>query len=95
MDFFTGNRDGKYAAGADGTWRLTLPELFRSEGGNYAAGWDLQSVVMKNIKDNWIQLGMGVILIPVAAKTVSKLIRKPVILPVNRILKSINLDVKV
>jgi hypothetical protein len=95
MDFFTGNRDGKYAAGADGTWRLTLPELFRSEGGNYAAGWDLQSVVMKNIKDNWIQLGMGVILIPVAAKTVSKLIRKPIILPANRMLKSVGLDVKV
>jgi hypothetical protein len=50
---------------------------------------------MKNIKDNWIQLGMGVILIPVAAKTVSKLIRKPIILPANRMLKSVGLDVKV
>jgi hypothetical protein len=99
MDFFTGNRDGVYRAGSDGSMRLTLPELFGagkiSAGGNYSAGWDLQSVIMKNIKDNWVQLGMGVILIPVAAKTVTKLIRKPVILPVNRILKSINLDVKV
>ena len=99
MDFFTGNRDGRYVAGRDGSYRLTLPELFGagalSAGGTYGGDLDLQSVITNNIKSNWIQLGMGVILIPVAANVVTKLIRKPVILPVNRILKSINLDVKV
>ena len=40
-------------------------------------------------------MAVGVILIPVAAKTITKLIRKPVILPANRMLKSVGLDVKV
>jgi len=50
---------------------------------------------MKNLKDNWFQMTMGVVLIPVVAKTATKLIRKPVILPANRMLKSVGLDVKV
>ena len=99
VDFATGRRDGKYVAGADGSVRLTLPELLGvgsvKFGGNYATGYDLQSVLMKNFKENWAQMAMGVILIPVAFKTASKLIRKPVILPANRMLKSVGLDVKI
>jgi hypothetical protein len=99
MDFFTGRTDGVFKAGTDGSLRLTLPELLGSGpggiGGNYAQGYDLQSVLMKNIKDNWVQMAMGVVLIPVIAKTATKLIRKPVILPANRMLKSVGLDVKV
>ena len=99
MDFFTGKTDGVYKAGADGSTRLTLPELLGSGrikfGGNYGTGYDLQTVLMKNLKDNWLQMAMGVVLIPVVAKTATKLIRKPVILPANRMLKSVGLDVKV
>ena len=99
MDFFTGRTNGKYIPGADGSTRLTLPELFGAGpggiGGNYSTGYDLQSVLMKNLKDNWLQMAMGVVLIPVVAKTATKLIRKPVILPANRMLKSVGLDVKV
>ena len=40
-------------------------------------------------------MAVSVVLIPVAAKTITKLIRKPVILPANRMLKSVGLDVKV
>ena len=99
MDFFTGRTDGIYKPGTDGSLRLTLPELLGAGpggiGGNYAPGYDLQSVLMKNIKENWVQMAMGVVLIPVIAKTATKLIRKPVILPANRMLKSVGLDVKV
>ena len=99
MDFFTGRTDGVYKPGADGSTRLTLPELFGAGpggiGGNYGSGYDLQSVLMKNLKENWLQMAMGVVLIPVFAKTATKLIRKPVILPANRMLKSVGLDVKV
>ena len=99
IDFATGRRDGKYVAGADGSTRLTLPELLGvgsvNFGGNYGSGYDLQSVLMKNFKENWATMAVGVILIPVAAKTITKLIRKPVILPANRMLKSVGLDVKV
>ena len=98
-DFVTGRQDGVYRAGSDGSLRLTLPELLGRNniklGGNYGAGYDLQSVVMKNFKDNWVQIAMGVVFIPVAVKTASKLIRKPVILPANRMLKSVGLDVKI
>jgi len=99
MDFVTGKKDGVYRAGADGSMRLTLPELFGAgnlkAGGNYGGDWDLQSVIMDNIKTNWVQLGMGIILIPVVANVATKLIRKPIILPANRMLKSVGLDVKV
>jgi len=99
MDFVTGKRDGRYVAGSDGSMRLTLPELFGvgnlKAGGTYGGDWDLQSVITDNIKKNWVQLGVGIILIPVAANVVSKLIRKPIILPANRMLKSVGLDVKV
>jgi hypothetical protein len=99
VDFATGRRDGVYRAGSDGSLRLTLPELLGvggiKLGGNYGAGYDLQSVLMKNFKENWAQIAMGVVFIPVAVRTASKLIRKPVILPANRMLKSVGLDVKI
>ena len=87
--------DGVFKAGADGSVRLTLPELLgvgsAKFGGNYASGYDLQSVLMKNFKDNWAQIAMGVIFIPVAANVIQKVIRKPVILPANRMLKQVGL----
>tara|TARA_B110000459_G_C16359170_1_gene380168 strand:- start:86 stop:403 length:318 start_codon:yes stop_codon:yes gene_type:complete len=99
VDFATGRRDGKYAAGSDGSTRLTLPELLGRGniklGGNYGTGYDLQGVLMQNFKDNWVQIAMGVVFIPVAANVAMKLVRKPVILPANRMLKSLNLDVKI
>ena len=99
IDFATGRRDGVYRAGSDGSMRLTLPELLGVGGiplgGNYSTGYDLQSVLKENFQKNWAQIAMGVIFIPVIAKTATKLIRKPVILPANRMLKSLNLDVKI
>tara|TARA_B100000767_G_C19613275_1_gene470783 strand:+ start:564 stop:896 length:333 start_codon:yes stop_codon:yes gene_type:complete len=104
VDFVTGRRDGVYRAGSDGAARLTLPELIGygsiKTGGNYGAnpatGYDgLVETLTTNFKANWGQIAMGVILIPVAIKTASKLIRKPVILPANRMLKSVGLDVKI
>ena len=56
VDFFTGRTDGKFLAGADGTLRLTLPELLGlgkgGIGGNYGVGYDLQTAVMTNLKKN-------------------------------------------
>ena len=99
MDFFTGNRDGVYRAGSDGSTRLTLPELIGwgsiKAGGNYSAGNDLQSVLTANLKANWVQIAIGVVGIPIAANVAMKLIRKPIILPANRMLKNVGLDVKI
>ena len=99
MDFVTGRRDGKYVAGADGSYRLTLPELLgvgKGDIGGVFYKTNLSEVLMYNFKANWVQIGMGVLFIPVAANVITKVIRKPVILPANRMLKSFGLkDVKV
>ena len=64
-------------------------------GGKYVAyGDNLQNTIKSNLEDNWVSMLAGVVLIPVVAKSVVKLIRKPVILPANRMLKSTGLDVK-
>ena len=55
----------------------------------------ISEVLMDNIKKNWLPLMVGVVGIPVAVKVGMKLIRKPIILPANRMLKSVGLDVKV
>jgi len=98
-DFITGQKDGKFVAGADGSYRLTLPELLGVGKGNIGGVFyqtTLSEVMMKNFKANWVQIGMGVLFIPVAANVITKVIRKPVILPANRMLKSFGLkDVKV
>jgi hypothetical protein len=100
IDFFTGRRDGVYRAGSDGGDRLTLPELIGwgsiKTGGNYGANpqsgyGSLTETLETNFKENWGQIAMGVIFIPVAANIIQKVIRKPVILPANRLLKSVGL----
>ena len=99
-DFLTGRQDGKYNAGGDGSYRITAPELLGlggrdGFGGTYASNLDFQKVVTHNLKSNWAQIAMGVVFIPIVANTAMKLIRKPVVLPANRMLKSVGLDVKV
>ena len=65
-------------------------------GGKYVSyGDSLVNTIKSNIEDNWVSMLAGVVLIPVVARSVTKLIRKPVILPANRMLKSVGLDVKV
>ena len=58
-------------------------------------GNPISEVFMDNIKANWLPLMVGVVGIPIIAKVATKLIRKPIILPANRMLKSVGLDVKV
>ena len=99
VDFFTGRRDGKYVAGADGSERLTLPELLGlagkgGVGGTYSAGMSFQDVLIDNFKKNAVPMIATIVLAPVVANMATKALRKPVILPANRMLKSTGLDVK-
>ena len=65
-------------------------------GGKYISyGDSLANTIKSNLEDKLGFNGRRCCLIPVVAKSVSKLIRKPVILPANRMLKSAGLDVKV
>jgi len=100
-DFMTGQMNGQYKAGADGSFRLTLPELLGIAGrgglgGTYGSGYNLQSVLTKNIKDNGMQTLGTVVLAPVAFKMARKFLSKPIINPANRILRSVGItEVKV
>ena len=98
-EFVTGRVNGSFKPGADGSSVLTLPELLGAGpggfGGNFSTGYSLQSVLKTNLSNNWMQIAVGVIGIPIIANVAMKLIRKPVILPANRMLKSVGLDVKI
>ena len=98
-EFVTGRVNGSFRPGADGSSVLTLPELLGAGpgglGGNFSTGYSLQSVLKTNLSNNWMQIAVGVVGIPIIANVAMKLIRKPVILPANRMLKSVGLDVKI
>lgn len=102
MEFITGRVNGQYKPGADGSSVLTLPELLGAGpggvGGNYGSspGFDsLGAVLTTNFKRNAFKMGVAVVMIPVIANVATKILRKPVILPANRMLKSVGLkDVK-
>ena len=99
IDFFTGRTDGVYKAGMDGTWRITLPEILgigsANAGGNYAKGWDFGRVVTSNLKKSFPMVVGTIILAPMVANVMKKSLAKPVIRPMNRLLKDTGLNVKV
>jgi len=92
MDFFTGRRDGKYVAGNDGSWRITLPEFFTGLNiASTASGGTLGGVLNYNFKKNGFAMVSTVVLTPMVANVAKKVLRKPVLTPANRLLKTIGL----
>jgi hypothetical protein len=73
--------------------QITLKELFSGSQDRHSD--TIMEAVTANLKGNWLQLTAGVVGIPILVNTVSKLVRKPIILPMNRMLKKSGLDVKV
>ena len=99
MDFFTGNRDGTYRAGSDGAMRVTLPEMIK--GINTGTGtWNakhgsaLGPILAENFSKNWWDMSVAVIGAPIAVKMAKKVLRKPILTPLNKIIKQTGLDVK-
>jgi hypothetical protein len=71
---------------------ITLRELFA---GKQTSGQSINDAVTQNFKANWLPMTVAVVGIPIVANVATKLLRKPVILPANRMLKSVGLkDVK-
>lgn len=100
VEFLTGRVNGKFRPGSDGSSVLTLPELIGigpgGIGGNYGPGrGPLSAEVSMNLKNGGGKMLAGIILIPIAANVLTKVLRKPVLLPANRMLKAVGLDVKV
>ena len=100
VEFATGNTNAPNggAYGADGASIISLPELLGiggvKFGGNYGSS-SLMKELEKNFRANWGSIAVGVIGIPILANVAMKLIRKPIILPANRMLKNVGLDVKI
>ena len=99
IEFFT-SKDG-----GGSSFVVTLPELIDGirggTGGVYgptAATYGIdqtpQAVMMRNLKKNAVPLAISIIAIPAIAKVATKVLRKPMILPANRMLKASGLDVK-
>jgi hypothetical protein len=100
VEFMTGRVNGSYNPGGDGGSIITLPELLGAKGrnlggtyGGYATGFF--DAVGKNAKGNMGQLAFTMIAIPVLAKVATKVLRKPVLNPANKLIKMTGLDVKV
>ena len=71
---------------------VTLKELTQMR---QTSGQSIPSALMGNIQANWLPLTISVIAIPVVAKVAKKALRKPLLTPVNRLLKQTGLGVKV
>ena len=100
MDFVTGRQNGVYNAGADGSLRLTIPELLKgintgSGSWNKEHGEALGPIISRNFSDNMASILFAVIGAPIAVKMAKKVLRKPVLTPLNKIIKQTGLDVKV
>ena len=81
-----------FPGGQNNSWELTLPELVnRAMGGSggisstYEGG--LPGIMKRNLKQNGIKMAASAVLIPVGFKFATKLLRKPVITPMNKLLK--------
>ena len=102
VEFLTGRINGVYKPGADGSQNITLPELLGAGPGGFggrfagAAGvYDsLGNTLKTNISQNAVPMAMAVIGIPIAVKVATKVLRKPIIQPANKLLKMTGLDVK-
>jgi len=95
----TGRVDGQYKPGRDGSWTITLPELLGAGpggiGGTYASNvGGFMGAVSHNFKSNWMPMAVAVLGIPIAAKVATKVLRKPVLNPANKLIKMTGLDVK-
>ena len=96
FDFVTGRFKGNFRPGRDGTTRFTLPGLFVGE--TFTAGSSVQSVtdaVRYNFKKNMMPMLGTILLTPIIAKVGKSVLGKPVLRPLNKIIKSTGLDVKV
>ena len=87
------NDAGWSQSGDNHAMAITLRELFKGSQNRHST--TVMSAITQNLKGNWLQLTAGVVGIPILVNTVSKLVRKPIILPMNRMLKKSGIDVKV
>jgi len=75
---------------------ITLQEMLAGkQAGSSSTGAPIGEAIMDNLKENWLPLTASIVGIPAAAKVATKMLRKPILTPLNRVIKSTGLDVKV
>ena len=84
-----GGSSGWQQTGDPHSTLITLQEIFA--GSQTGSGISINNAIMKNIKANWLPMTVAVVGIPIVANVATKLLRKPVILPANRMLKSVGI----
>jgi hypothetical protein len=76
--------------------RITLKELMTGWNKHYGRSENEFQLAWKNIQNNWIGLAIGMIGTPIAFKVAKKVLRKPILTPLNKAVKMAGLnDVKV
>jgi len=73
--------------------QITLMEVL--QGSQIRHGDSIGKALSTNLKNNAVPLAFAVIGIPVIAKVATKVLRKPILTPMNRMIKMTGLDVKV
>ena len=93
MDFITGRKDGKYRAGRDGSTRFTLPGLITGEAFTQGAYGEGHLDALKwNFKRNAFPMISTVVAAPIVITAARKFLAKPLINPLNKILRMANID---
>ena len=95
--------NNNFPGGTNSSHEITLKELFDlaigGTGNIHPASFPdgIMGVMKRNLKNNGLQMAASAIVIPIAFKVGTKLLRKPVITPMNRMLKMAGLgnEVKV
>ena len=76
--------------------RITLKELMTGWKKHYGVSENEFQLAWKNIQKNWMGLAIGMIGTPIAFKVAKKVLRKPILTPLNKAVKMAGLnDVKV
>lgn len=79
----------------DNSWEITAPELFSlaigGKGGMDTKNWDIMKVVKRNMEQNGLQAVATAVLAPMAFRVARNVLAKPVIRPVDKLLKSVGI----
>ena len=90
-----------FPGGSNNSWELTLPEIVNvamgGSGNISATGFPngIPDVLKRNLKANGLKMAASAVLIPVGFKLATKLLRKPVITPMNKLIKMAGLGSEV
>lgn len=100
VDFLTQGWGGKSVYSGASTTSISLPDLFERLIPGGSSGMvntrfpNVQDSIKTNLTNNGPMMVAQLIGIPIAFNVAKSVLKKPIILPANRMLKKINIDAK-